>query len=116
MSVVPPLSGPPLYRYLPGVGKVASSVPGIQGPTGPQGLPGTSSGTGATGPTGWTGNTGPTGPTGNTGPTGPVMTASSAGSLLMGKTLVVDSVYGSDASGTANRYGYPFATIAGAMA
>jgi len=33
----------------------------------------------------------------------------------MGKTLVVDSVYGSDTSGTANRYGYPFATIAGAM-
>ena len=35
MSTVPPLSGPPLYRYVPGVGKVASSVPGIQGPTGP---------------------------------------------------------------------------------
>ncbi len=33
----------------------------------------------------------------------------------MGKTLVVDSVYGSDTSGTANRYAYPFATIAGAM-
>jgi hypothetical protein len=33
----------------------------------------------------------------------------------MGKTLVVDSVYGSDVSGAANRYGYPFATIAGAM-
>ena len=34
----------------------------------------------------------------------------------MGRTLVVDSVYGSDTSGAANRYGYPFATIAGAMA
>jgi hypothetical protein len=33
----------------------------------------------------------------------------------MGRTLVVDSVYGSDVSGAANRYGYPFATIAGAM-
>ena len=33
----------------------------------------------------------------------------------MGRTLVVDSVYGSDTSGAANRYGYPFATIAGAM-
>jgi hypothetical protein len=44
------------------------------------------------------------------------MTASSAGSLLMGRTLVVDSVYGSDVSGAANRYGYPFATINGAMA
>lgn len=37
MSTVPPLDGPPLYRYIPGVGKVASSVPGIQGPTGPAG-------------------------------------------------------------------------------
>jgi hypothetical protein len=36
MSVVPPLSGPPLYRYVPGVGKVASS---IQGERGPAGLP-----------------------------------------------------------------------------
>jgi len=34
MSTIPPLSGPPLYRYIPGVGKVASS---IQGPTGPTG-------------------------------------------------------------------------------
>ena len=34
----------------------------------------------------------------------------------MGKTLVVDSVYGSDVSGTANRYGYPFATINSAIA
>jgi hypothetical protein len=33
----------------------------------------------------------------------------------MGKTLVVDSVYGNDVSGAANRYGYPFATIAAAM-
>lgn len=33
----------------------------------------------------------------------------------MGKTLVVDSVYGSDVSGAANRYGYPFATITGAI-
>lgn len=34
MSVVPPLSGPPLYRYIPGVGKVASSIPGERGPAG----------------------------------------------------------------------------------
>lgn len=33
----------------------------------------------------------------------------------MGRTLVVDSVYGSDVSGAANRYGYPFATINGAI-
>jgi hypothetical protein len=33
----------------------------------------------------------------------------------MGNTLVVDSVYGSDVSGAANRYGYPFATINGAI-
>jgi hypothetical protein len=26
MSTVPPLSGPPLYRYIPGVGKVAASI------------------------------------------------------------------------------------------
>lgn len=61
MSTVPPLSGPPLYRYIPGVGKVASSIPGIQGPTGPQGVPGTASFTGATGPAGsftFTGSTG----------------------------------------------------------
>lgn len=40
---------------------------------------------------------------------------SSGASLLMGRTLVVDSVYGSDVSGAANRYGYPFATINGAI-
>lgn len=38
MSTVPPLSGPPLYRYIPGVGKVATSV---QGERGPPGLPST---------------------------------------------------------------------------
>lgn len=31
MSVVPPLSGPPLYRYIPGVGRVAASIPGERG-------------------------------------------------------------------------------------
>ena len=36
MSVVPPLSGPPLYRYVPGVGRVAAT---IQGERGPAGLP-----------------------------------------------------------------------------
>jgi len=34
MSVVPPLSGPPLYRYIPGVGRVAASFPGERGPAG----------------------------------------------------------------------------------
>jgi hypothetical protein len=33
----------------------------------------------------------------------------------MGRTLVVDSVYGSDVSGAASRYSYPFATINGAI-
>ncbi len=33
----------------------------------------------------------------------------------MGKTLVVDSAYGSDVSGAANRYGYPFLTVNGAI-
>lgn len=71
MSVVPPLSGPPLYRYIPGVGKVGTTQAGPIGPTGPQGLAGLASNTGATGPTGFTGVTGPTGPTGFTGVTGP---------------------------------------------
>lgn len=95
MSVVPPLSGPPLYRYIPGVGKVGATVDGAtgaRGPTGPQGIPGSATGTGATGPTGplgtgpvgptgaastvtgptgWTGPTGATGATGVTGPVGP---------------------------------------------
>lgn len=34
MTTVPPLSGPPLYRYIPGIGKVATSVPGERGPAG----------------------------------------------------------------------------------
>ena len=54
MSVVPPLTGPPLYRYIPGVGKVASSVNGPTGPTGPMG---TATNTGATGPILQIGNT-----------------------------------------------------------
>ncbi len=52
MSVVPPLSGPPLYRYVPGVGKVATTQNGPTGPIGLQGIPGTATNTGATGPTG----------------------------------------------------------------
>lgn len=36
MSVVPAITGPPLYRYIPGVGKVAAT---IQGERGPAGLP-----------------------------------------------------------------------------
>jgi hypothetical protein len=43
------MSGPPLYRYIPGVGRVSA---GILGPTGPQGVSGTATNTGATGPTG----------------------------------------------------------------
>lgn len=58
MSVVPPLSGPPLYRYIPGVGKVGTTQNGPTGPTGPTGASGAATNTGATGPTG------PTGPTG----------------------------------------------------
>lgn len=68
MSVVPPLSGPPLYRYIPGVGKVGTTQNGPTGPQGPQGIPGTAVGTGATGPTGPTGASGfqtYTGPTGS---------------------------------------------------
>lgn len=47
MSVGPPLSGPPLYRYIPGVGKVATTQ---IGPTGPAGSTGPAST--VTGPTG----------------------------------------------------------------
>lgn len=54
MSTIPPLTGPPLYRYIPGVGKVASSV---NGPTGPTGATGTATNTGATGPILQIGNT-----------------------------------------------------------
>jgi len=91
MSTIPPLSGPPLYRYIPGVGKVASSIPGIQGSTGPtgtQGSPGTSSLTGATGPA-----------------PDPI-----------GNTLRVDAVYGNDTTAAADRYAKPFLTISAALA
>lgn len=130
MSVVPPLSGPPLYRYVPGVGKVATTMNGPTGPTGPQGVAGTASGTGATGYTGATGATGaagptstvtgPTGYTGYTGPigaTGPIGPASSVtgptGSILFGNVLRVDAVNGNDA--TASVGGNPYLTIAAAV-
>jgi len=68
MSTVPPLTGPPLYRYIPGVGKVSAAV---NGPTGPTGAPGTASNTGATGAT---------------------------GILAMGNVLRVDSINGNNAT------------------
>ncbi len=89
MSVVPPLSGPPLYRYIPGVGKVGTTQAGPTGPTGP------------TGPAGTAANTGATGPAGSPFP--------------VGNTLTVDAVYGNDVSGTANPYVYPFLTISAAL-
>lgn len=107
MSTIPPLSGPPLYRYIPGVGKVSAAVNGPTGPTGPQGIPGSATDTGATGPTGFTGNTGPTGPTGATGPTG--------NGSPQGKTLTVDAVYGDDTTAAADRYVKPFLTITSAL-
>ena len=128
MSVVPPLSGPPLYRYVPGIGKVGTTQNGPTGPTGPQGIPGIASATGATGFTGPTGplGTGPTGatgaastvtgPTGFTGPTGATGAAGSQGpQTFFGNLLRVDSVYGSDVSGAASKYSYPFLTINGAL-
>ena len=129
--MVPPLSGPPLYRYIPGVGKVGTTQNGPTGPTGPQGIPGTAVGTGATGPTGplgtgptgptgaastvtgptgftgFTGSTGPTGPTGSTGFTGP------AGTVLLGNILRVDAVNGNDS--TASVGGSPYLTIGAAV-
>ena len=86
MSVVPPLSGPPLYRYIPGVGKVGTTQAGPTGPTGPAG---TAASTGATGPAGTP--------------------------FPVGNTLTVDAVYGNDVSGTANPYVYPFLTISAAL-
>ena len=108
MSVVPPLSGPPLYRYIPGVGKVGTTQNGPTGPTGPTGAAGTAANTGATGntgPTGPTGNTGPTGPTGNTGPN----------ATPLGNTLRVDAVYGNDAVAALDRYNKPFLTLNAAL-
>jgi hypothetical protein len=107
MSVVPPLSGPPLYRYVPGVGKIGTTINGPTGPTGPTGAAGTAVNTGATG------NTGPTGPTGNTGPTGP--TGPTGAFAPEGRVLKVDQLYGSDVSGAADKYAYPFLTINGAL-
>lgn len=104
----PPLSGPPLYRYVPGVGRLPVTFNGPTGPIGPTGPAGTAANTGATGPTGFTGNTGPTGPTGNTGPTGPNATP-------LGNTLRVDAVYGNDTTAAANRYSLPFLTISAAL-
>ena len=89
MSTIPPLSGPPLYRYIPGVGKVSAAVNGPTGPTGPQGIPGTAAFTGATGPAGTP--------------------------VPVGNTLTVDAVYGNDVSGSANPYVQPFLTIASAL-
>lgn len=86
MSVVPSLSGPPLYRYIPGVGKVGATINGPAGPTGPAGPPGTSANTGATGPT---------------------------GTVSLGNVLRVDSVNGNDA--TASVGGNPYKTIEAAV-
>jgi hypothetical protein len=97
MSTVPPLTGPPLYRYIPGVGKVGTTQ---NGPTGPTGPPGTASATGATGNTGPAGIQSFSGPTGSvlffngssvTGSTGITFTPSSnltiAGNILPATTL-----------------------------
>ena len=95
MSVVPPLSGPPLYRYIPGVGKVGTTQDGPTGPTGPQGIPGIASSTGATGATGPTGATG--------------------GVQQINRFLRVDQTYGNDTTAASNKYSFPFQTINGAI-
>lgn len=132
MSVVPPLSGPPLYRYIPGVGKVGTTQNGPTGATGPQGIPGSNTNTGATGstgPTGWTGNTGPTGAastvtgptgwTGNTGPTGPMGNTGTTGptgpTLQVGNVLTVDAVYGNNTTAAADPTRFPFLTVSSAL-
>lgn len=127
MSVVPPLSGPPLYRYIPGVGKVGTTQIGATGPTGPTGMAGTAANTGATGPTGplGTGPTGPTGPTGAastvTGPTGPLGTGPTgpigpSGPVLpSGNLLTVDVSYGDNTLAASDPTRYPFLTITSAL-
>ena len=128
MSVVPPLTGPPLYRYIPGVGKVGTTQNGATGPTGPQGIPGTSTATGATGTTGPTGPlgtaptgaastvTGPTGFTGNTGPTGFTGSTGPAGQILqVGNILTVDAVYGNNTTAAADPTRFPFLTVNSAL-
>ena len=141
MSVVPPLSGPPLYRYVPGVGRVGTTQNGPTGATGPTGMrgsdgtasstgatgntgplgtgpTGTTGPTGVTGPTGWTGplGTGPTGPTGVTGPTGALGPTGAYGPL--GNVLRVDAVNGNDtlANAAPPYFSVPFASITAAMA
>ena len=86
MSTIPALSGPPLYRYIPGVGKVSAAVNGPTGPQGVQGIPGIAA---------------------NTGPTGPI--------LQQGNTLTVDAEFGNDTTAAADKYRYPFLTITTAL-
>lgn len=133
MSAVPPLSGPPLYRYIPGVGKVGTTQNGPTGHTGPQGAAGVAANTGASGPTGFTGptgatgapgsatNTGATGPTGQastvtgpTGPTGSTGARGATGTTLFGNVLRVDAVNGNNA--TASVGGSPYLTVDAAIA
>jgi len=83
---VPPLTGPPLYRYIPGVGKVGTTQNGPTGPTGPTGAPGTAANTGATGPI-----------------------------PQIGNTLIVDGVYGNNTTAAADPTRYPFLTINSAL-
>ena len=134
MSLNPPLtSGPPLYRYIPGIGKIGTTQNGPTGPQGPTGMAGTAANTGATGPSGPTGalGTGPTGSTGSTGPSGPTGETGSTGSTgatgptgsigatgdypPIGNTLTVDAVYGNDTTAAADKYAKPFLTINGAL-
>jgi hypothetical protein len=89
MSAIPPLTGPPLYRYIPGIGKVSAAVDGPTGPIGPTGVPGTATNTGATGST------------------GPIP--------QIGNTLIVDGVYGNNTTAAADPTRYPFLTINSAL-
>ena len=82
MSTIPPLSGPPLYRYIQGVGLVAAALvgpTGVAGPLGPTGQTGPIGPAGTASNTGATGQTGPAGPVGPTGVTGPAGSATNTG-------------------------------------
>lgn len=83
---------------------------GATGASGATGNDGSTGATGASGATGGTGNTGSTGSTGSTGHTG----ATGGNAIREEHIMFVDTVYGSDITGTIDRQDLPFATIEGA--
>ena len=98
-------------------GTTGATGAGAAGAAGATGATGTIGATGATGATGFgaTGATGSTGANGATGATGGIG-ATGAGLKLIGNTLTVDAVYGTDTDASFNKYSVSFKTIAAALA